>query len=173
MTTADRQAAQDGPAADVAFQDLYSNKMLAWRVDLDPNKVAVMSAFGELIETWGIPKHCLFDNGHEFANRWLTGGTPIRFRFKVRDDDGHHQPRHRAALRGPELQGAGVLSVDEPEGVTAKIESAVSLAGIGATFKASELRRKLGFSDPEDVTRWWAVRLRRRPISAIPRTALP
>ncbi|ETD85723.1 transposase domain-containing protein [Rhodobacter capsulatus] len=71
----------------VAFQDLYSNKILSWRVDLDPNKVAVMSAFGELIETWGIPRHCLFDNGHEFANKWLTGGTPTRFRFTVRDDD--------------------------------------------------------------------------------------
>lgn len=71
----------------VGFQDLYSNKILAWRVDLDPNKVAVMSAFGELIETWGIPKHCLFDNGHEFANKWLTGGVPTRFRFKVRDQD--------------------------------------------------------------------------------------
>ncbi|RJE87109.1 transposase domain-containing protein [Paracoccus onubensis] len=71
----------------VAFQDLYSNKVLAWRVDLDPNKVAVMSAFGELIETWGIPKHCLFDNGREFANKWLTGGAPTRFRFKMRDDD--------------------------------------------------------------------------------------
>lgn len=71
----------------VAFQDLYSNKVLSWRVDLDPNKVAVMSAFGELIETWGIPKHCLFDNGREFANKWLTGGAPTRFRFKVREDD--------------------------------------------------------------------------------------
>lgn len=71
----------------VMFQDLFSNKMLAWRVDLDPNKVAVMSAFGELIETYGIPRHCLFDNGHEFANKWLTGGTPTRFRFKVREDD--------------------------------------------------------------------------------------
>ena len=71
----------------IAFQDLYSNKILSWRVDLDPNKVAVMSAFGELIETWGIPKHCLFDNGHEFANKWLTGGVPTRFRFKVRDQD--------------------------------------------------------------------------------------
>ncbi len=70
-----------------AFQDLYSNKILSWRVDLDPNKVAVMSAFGELIETYGVPKHCLFDNGHEFANKWLTGGTPTRFRFKVREDD--------------------------------------------------------------------------------------
>lgn len=71
----------------VAFQDLYSGKILAWRVDLDPNKVAVMSAFGELIETWGIPRHCLFDNGKEFANKWLTGGAPTRFRFRIRDDD--------------------------------------------------------------------------------------
>ena len=71
----------------VAFQDLYSGKILAWRIDRDPNKVAVMSAFGELIETWGIPRHCLFDNGMEFANKWLSGGAPTRFRFKVRDDD--------------------------------------------------------------------------------------
>jgi len=71
----------------VAFQDLYSGKILAWRLDLTPNKVSVMSAFGELIETWGIPKHCLFDNGHEFANKWLTGGAKSRFRFTIRDDD--------------------------------------------------------------------------------------
>lgn len=71
----------------VAFQDLYSGKILSWRVDRDPNKVAVMSAFGELVETWGIPRHCTFDNGREFANKWLTGGTATRFRFKVREDD--------------------------------------------------------------------------------------
>lgn len=71
----------------VAFQDLYSGKILSWRVDHDPNKVAVMAAFGEMIETYGIPRHCTFDNGREFANKWLTGGTPTRFRFKVRDSD--------------------------------------------------------------------------------------
>jgi hypothetical protein len=71
----------------VAFQDLYSNKILSWRVDHDPNKVMVMAAFGELVDTWGIPKHCLFDNGHEFANKWMTAGAPTRFRFKVRDTD--------------------------------------------------------------------------------------
>lgn len=71
----------------VAFQDLYSGKILSWRVDVDPNKVAVMSAFRELLETWGIPTHCLFDNGREFANKWLTGGAPTRFRFKVRDNE--------------------------------------------------------------------------------------
>lgn len=71
----------------VGFQDRYSNKILSWRVDRDPNKVAVMSAFGEMVETWGIPRHCTFDNGREFANKWLTGGSATRFRFKVREDD--------------------------------------------------------------------------------------
>ncbi len=71
----------------VAFQDLYSGKILSWRVDHDPNKVMVMAALGELVENFGIPRHCLFDNGREFANKWMTAGTPTRFRFKVRDDD--------------------------------------------------------------------------------------
>ena len=71
----------------VAFQDLYSGKILSWRVDHNPNKVAVMAAFGDLIEDYGIPRHCLFDNGREFANKWLTGGAKTRFRFKIRDDD--------------------------------------------------------------------------------------
>ncbi|MBL4750506.1 MAG: Mu transposase C-terminal domain-containing protein [Amylibacter sp.] len=71
----------------IAFQDLYSNKMLSWRVDHTPNKVMVMAAFGDLIEDYGIPKHCLFDNGREFANKWLTGGTATRFRYTIREDD--------------------------------------------------------------------------------------
>lgn len=76
---------QDRPQI-VAFQDLYSNKILSWRVDHDPNKVMVMSAFGEMIENWGIPRHCLFDNGREFANKWLTAGTKTRFRFTINED---------------------------------------------------------------------------------------
>lgn len=71
----------------VAFQDIYSGKILSWRVDHTPNKVAVMAAFGDMIEDFGIPQHCLFDNGREFANKWLTAGTKTRFRFKVREDD--------------------------------------------------------------------------------------
>ncbi|MEM5477146.1 transposase domain-containing protein [Pacificibacter sp. AS14] len=71
----------------IAFQDLYSNKMLSWRVDHDPNKVMVMAAFGELIENWGIPRRCLFDNGREFANKWMTGGAEHRFRFKIVDNE--------------------------------------------------------------------------------------
>ena len=71
----------------VAFQDIYSGKVLSWRIDHTPNEAAVMSAFGEMVETWGIPAHCTFDNGREFAAKWLSGGVKTRYRGKVRDDD--------------------------------------------------------------------------------------
>lgn len=70
-----------------AFQDIYSNKYLSWKIDHTPNEVAVMSAFGEMVETYGIPEHCTFDNGREFAAKWLTGGVKTRYRGMIRDDD--------------------------------------------------------------------------------------
>lgn len=71
----------------VAFQDVYSGRILSWRVDQTPNKVGVQLALGDMVERFGIPDHVLLDNGREFANKFLTGGVPTRFRFKVRDDD--------------------------------------------------------------------------------------
>ncbi|MEM6726908.1 MAG: transposase domain-containing protein [Pseudomonadota bacterium] len=71
----------------VAFQDLYSGKILSWRVDFTPNKVMVMAAFGEMVDLYGIPRHCTFDNGMEFASKDLTGGAKTRYRFKVREDE--------------------------------------------------------------------------------------
>lgn len=71
----------------VAFQDVYSGRILAWRVDQAPNALAVQLAAGDMIEAWGIPEHVLLDNGREFAAKALTGGAPTRYRFKVREDD--------------------------------------------------------------------------------------
>lgn len=71
----------------VAFQDVYSGRILAWRVDQAPNALAVQLAAGDMIEAWGIPEHVLLDNGREFAAKSLTGGAPTRYRFKVREDD--------------------------------------------------------------------------------------
>ncbi len=71
----------------VAFQDIHSGRILAWRVDQTPNAEAVRLAAGDMIETYGIPEHVLLDNGREFAAKALTGGAPTRFRFKVREDD--------------------------------------------------------------------------------------
>lgn len=71
----------------VAFQDIYSGRILSWRIDRTPNKVGVSLALGDMVERFGIPQHIVLDNGREFANKFLTGGTKTRFRFKVKDDD--------------------------------------------------------------------------------------
>lgn len=71
----------------VGFQDLYSGKILSWRVDKSENTEAVRLAFGDLVERYGIPEMCFLDNGRNFASRWLTGGIPNRFRFKVREEE--------------------------------------------------------------------------------------
>ncbi|MFD1342914.1 transposase domain-containing protein [Litorisediminicola beolgyonensis] len=71
----------------VAFQDIYSGRILSWRIDRTPNKVGVSLALGDMIERFGIPERIVLDNGREFANKFLTGGVPTRFRFKVKDDD--------------------------------------------------------------------------------------
>lgn len=71
----------------LAFQDLYSSKLLSWRIDRSENKGAVRLAFGDLVEQFGIPDLCWLDNGRAFASKWITGRTPNRYRFKIRDDD--------------------------------------------------------------------------------------
>jgi putative transposase len=71
----------------IAFQDLYSGKILAWRCDKTENKEATRLAFGDLVEEYGIPDHCWLDNGRQFASKWITGGAPNRYRFKIRDDE--------------------------------------------------------------------------------------
>ena len=71
----------------VAFQDIFSGRLLSWRVDRTPNKSAVALALGDMIEAWGIPEHVLLDNGREFANKFLTGQAQTRHRFKIKDDD--------------------------------------------------------------------------------------
>ena len=71
----------------VAFQDIYSGRILAWRIDQTPNSTAVQLCAGDMIEAWGIPEHVLFDNGREFAAKSITGGASTRYRFKVKPED--------------------------------------------------------------------------------------
>ena len=71
----------------VGFQDIFSGKILSWRIDISENKEAVRLAFGDMVERYGIPKHCFLDNGRNFASKWLTGGVPNRYRFKVREEE--------------------------------------------------------------------------------------
>jgi putative transposase len=71
----------------VAFQDIFSGRILSFRFDLSANSTAVLLAAGDMIEAWGIPEHVLFDNGREFGAEKVTGGAATRYRFTVKDDD--------------------------------------------------------------------------------------
>jgi len=71
----------------VAIQDLYSNKILAWRVDVSANATAVRLAFYDVFRNYGVPEKAYLDNGREFAAKSITGGQPTRYRFKVRHDE--------------------------------------------------------------------------------------
>ena len=71
----------------VAIQDVYSRKMLAWRIAPSEDMVTARLVFADLFAKWGIPAGVLSDNGRAFASKWLTGGAKTRFRFKIRDED--------------------------------------------------------------------------------------
>jgi len=71
----------------VAIQDLYSNKVLAWRLADSEGADTIRLAFGDVFRDFGVPEHVWLDNGRGFASKWITGGTPNRYRFKVKAED--------------------------------------------------------------------------------------
>lgn len=71
----------------VMIQDVYSRKVLAWRIGRSESAAVVQLTFADLFRNHGIPGHCVFDNGRAFASKWITGGTAYRFRGKVLPGD--------------------------------------------------------------------------------------
>lgn len=71
----------------LGIQDLYSGKLVAWRLTETECKEAVRLVIGDMVEQWGIPEVMTLDNGRAFASKWITGGSQTRYRFKVRDED--------------------------------------------------------------------------------------
>jgi putative transposase len=71
----------------VAWQDIFSGKVLSYRVDRTEHTDSVRLSFGDLVEKFGLPVSTYLDNGRAFASKWMTGGTPTRYRFKVKDED--------------------------------------------------------------------------------------
>lgn len=69
------------------WQDIYSRKVLAYRVDTTEHTDQIRLSFGDLVEQYGIPEHVTIDNTRAAANKWMTGGVANRYRFKVKDDD--------------------------------------------------------------------------------------
>ncbi|WP_373489983.1 transposase domain-containing protein [Parasphingorhabdus sp.] len=71
----------------VATQDIYSRKILSWRIGGSESAVQTRLTFADLFRDFGIPKACVLDNGRAFASKWITGGAKSRFRFKIREEE--------------------------------------------------------------------------------------
>lgn len=71
----------------LAWQDLYSGKVLAWRIGPTESAELVRLSFADLTAAFGIPAKAWFDNGRAFAAKWNTGGIGNRYRFKVKPED--------------------------------------------------------------------------------------
>ncbi|HYH17535.1 MAG TPA: transposase domain-containing protein [Azospirillum sp.] len=71
----------------LGFQDIYSGMIVSWRLDQAETAYAFRLAFGDVIETWGIPDHVWSDNTMAAAAKENTGGSAGRYRFKIKEDD--------------------------------------------------------------------------------------
>ncbi|MEN5278726.1 transposase domain-containing protein [Brucella sp. TWI432] len=71
----------------LGIQDLYSGKIVAWRLSDSENKETVRLVIGDMVEAFGIPDDIVLDNGRAFASHWISGGTANRYRFKVKVED--------------------------------------------------------------------------------------
>jgi len=71
----------------LALQDIYSGKILAWRVGRTESAELVRLAIADMVRVHGIPDRAVLDNGRGFASKWITGGQATRNRFKVKQDD--------------------------------------------------------------------------------------
>lgn len=71
----------------VGIQDIYSGKILAWRLSDAETWEVVRLTIGDMVESYGIPDSIYLDNGRAFASKWITGQIKKRFRFKVREEE--------------------------------------------------------------------------------------
>lgn len=69
------------------WQDVYSRKILAYRVDVTENTDMLRLSFGDLVDEYGLPKNVTIDNTRAAANKVMTGGIKNRYRFKVQEDE--------------------------------------------------------------------------------------
>lgn len=69
------------------WQDVYSRKIIGWRTDISENTDSIRLSLMDVCEKFGIPREMTIDNTRAAANKWMTGGVPNRYRFKVKEDD--------------------------------------------------------------------------------------
>lgn len=108
------------------WQDIYSRKILSMRTDETENTDMLRLAFGDLVERYGIPDHATIDNTRAAANKWMTGGVPNRYRFKVKDDD----PLGVMPILGIKVHWTSVIA-GKGHGQAKPVERAFGVGGLG------------------------------------------
>lgn len=111
------------------WQDIRTRKILAYRTDLSENSDTIRLALMDLVSRYGIPRKLTIDNTRAAANKWMTGGVPNRYRFKVKEDD----PMGIIPLLGIELFWTSV-QFGMGHGQAKPIERAFSHGGLGETI---------------------------------------
>ncbi len=72
----------------VAWIDVRSRVCLGWEIGKTESADLIRLGFKAAAEhSHALPEAALIDNGRAFASKLMTGGTPNRYRFKVREED--------------------------------------------------------------------------------------
>lgn len=108
------------------WQDIRTRKILGYRTDVSENSDSIRLALADVVEKYGIPKHVTIDNTRAAANKWMTGGVPNRYRFKVKEDD----PKGIIPLLGITLHWTTV-QFGQGHGQAKPVERAFSHGGLG------------------------------------------
>ena len=108
------------------WQDVRTRKILAYYCDISENSDSIRLSLADVIERYGIPKHITIDNTRAAANKWLTGGVPNRYRFKVKPDE----PLGIIPMLGIQLHWSSVM-FGKGHGQAKPIERAFSHGGLG------------------------------------------
>ncbi|PZU18932.1 MAG: transposase [Shinella sp.] len=66
----------------IGIQDIYSGKILSWRLAAAETWDVVRACIGDMIEDYGIPEKFYMDNGRAFASNAISGGSAQRNRFR-------------------------------------------------------------------------------------------
>ncbi|EAQ65951.1 transposase, putative [Marinomonas sp. MED121] len=107
------------------WQDIYSRKIIGWRCDVSENTDSIRLSMMDVCEQYGIPKEVTIDNTRAAANKWMTGGVPNRYRFKVKDDD----PLGIIPMLGIKLHWSSVI-LGKGHGQAKPIERAFGVGGL-------------------------------------------
>jgi hypothetical protein len=107
------------------WQDVYSRKIVGYRCDISENTDSIRLSLMDVCSKYGLPREITIDNTRAAANKWMTGGVPNRYRFKVKEDD----PLGIIPMMGIELHWSSVI-LGKGHGQAKPVERAFGVGGL-------------------------------------------